>query len=193
MNEVFVIGGGPSCKNLDFSLLAGKETIGCNDAAIHSNSKYLFSLDRTWINRREETWRSYGDRAHLGLTPIADMGEAVIYDRIRDAKFSLQDKVITGTNSGHGAFNLAVKWKPDIIHLLGFDFVDLGHWHDGYNWGKQLNRWMLNWAEAIDQNAQMIKGLGIHVINWNLNSGLQNYEKRDIDDLPDYVRLSERP
>lgn len=182
-SEVFIIGGGPSCSGFDFKLLQDYETIGCNDAAYYAGTKYLVSIDRTYINNREEFIKGYGDCAHLSLNKY-EIEHAHIYEKRRTGIFYDTPGVVAGVNSGHAAINIAYHMGYRRINLLGYDFVDLGHWHDGYNWGRQTKQWMRKWAEDIDKMKPFLDIYEIRVINWNLKSGLMAYEKRDINDLP---------
>lgn len=190
MNEVFIIGGGPSCRHFDFSLLSKKETIGCNNSAKAADTKYLFSMDRTWINYYSQDVLNYADRAHLSICHSVyreKFPQAHIYTRTRQGLISMDKDYIHGGNSGHGAINLAVQMGFTTIHLLGFDFSELGHWHGGYTFGSQKSQWMMRWAEDIDKCKPILDNMDVEVINWNLNSGLQAYQKKDINLLKEYL------
>lgn len=190
--DYFIIGGGPSCKGFDWSLLSGLETLGCNNSAKAAGTKYLVSSDHTWINRYQDVVLEYGDRAHVAPSVLKPIGNANIYNRNRTQTICVEPGFIAGCNSGHSAinaaFHLADKTVQNTFHLLGFDFNELGHWHGGYNFGKQLSRWMDNWAEEIDRCKPVLDRHQIDVICWNVKSGLKAYDKKPIETLPEYLK-----
>lgn len=85
-----------------------------------------------------------------------------------------------GGNSGFHCLNLAVQMRPKRILLIGYDMrVDLGlHWHGAH---VGLNNPTTNsvdrWRRVTDGAAEVIKAIGVDVINCSAVSALQNYRK----------------
>jgi len=134
--DCFIIGGGPSLKNFDWSLLKSEHAIGCNnafelgpevcDVCFFSDEKFfnLYKGDLSKFSNlivtncnklfnRTETWLKWMPRAGRGL-----------YEEALGYNFS----------SGGGAINLALLFGITTIYLLGFDMC-LGednqiNWHE---------------------------------------------------------------
>lgn len=192
MNKhIFVIGGGHSLSGFDFSLLDGLETIGCNGSAKTANTKYVCSMDRLWINCNKDVLQEYGDRAHMAIEDKYGLPARVNrYTKEYNKPFTHDKKYLSGKHSGHAAFNLAYHMGGTHIHLLGIDLVSKGHWHGGY--GKELQNvgQMKAWARITDQATKYIKG--VKVIDWSIDGALSAYEKRNINELSEYLRLQIR-
>lgn len=188
--EIFIIGGAPSLKEFDFSLLHGLETIGCNAAAEQSSSKYVCSMDRLWIRTNQDVLEKYSENAHIACCDKTPRPESAnVYKKDHSSVLSLKANYLAGKHSGHAAMNLAFLMGADIIHLLGIELNVTGHWHGGYgNSSLQRLNIMRQWAQYTDRAINKIKGRGVNVINWSLTSGLKNAEKRGIDELPNYLR-----
>lgn len=86
-----------------------------------------------------------------------------------------------GGNSGFHALNLAVQFGVKKIILVGYDMrLDRGlHWHGKHP--QRLNnpnaRNVERWCRAVDGTAEMLKALGVEVINTSSVSALRNFQK----------------
>jgi hypothetical protein len=133
--DAFLIGGGPSLKEFDFTKLEGLNTIGCNDA-YHLGPAIvqicLFS-DRMWWERNKHALNTFQNRVvtncafllHYNLPNILKM------DRARDG---LHGGTTLGWNfsTGASAIALAIRLGASRIFLLGYDLGNQGkvsHWH----------------------------------------------------------------
>jgi hypothetical protein len=91
-----------------------------------------------------------------------------------------------GGNSGFGALNLAVQFGAGRIVLVGYDMrVDGGlHWHGAHPKGlhNPEPQNVARWRRVIDQQAPILKALGIEVINASKISALVAYPKMELLD-----------
>ena len=138
-DKVFIIGGGPSCKDFDFTLLKNENTIAVNYAAKNLLSfgfspTYYLTADSGVIIKSV-----YADFWNMKTTTVVVMGrEHPNYKRakgyLRDFDIRIHpfrtdtgkigfdyDRFVTGKNSGFCALQFAVLKGYNNIYLLGFD------------------------------------------------------------------------
>lgn len=185
--EIFILGGGKSLSGFDNRILSNLEVIGCNKSAFVGRTKYLCSIDGTFLIREADKVRSFGKNAHIAPKDCAMFTQCTCYLKTNQGHMSEREGYITGKHSGHGAMNVAYFMGAKVIHLLGIDLNHAGHWHGGYGYHAQVVSRMKEWARLTDQAAGFFEQKGIRVINWSLGSELQAYEKRDITNLEAYL------
>ena len=155
-DEAFIIGGGSSLKDFNFSKLKDKDTIAVNMAALDvPNPTYCITADSTIFRKVQEgyfkevdtTWVLVTNPNHCSMKWqdgkfVSNHG--FIYNLfcvnmiIRNADvegigFDFKD-FKTGYNSGFSGFQLAVLLGYKKIYLLGFDLASgyQCHYHDRY-------------------------------------------------------------
>jgi hypothetical protein len=193
---VILLGGGPSLKGLDFSILpAIGYVVGINQAMFDCNVDAGISIDHPFVRRsrsalcafaaRSELYLAVGNRlADSGLEPI----DGAVY--LRDAEAPLSEDrhaVHPGRTSGYAALNLAALKHARSIVLLGFDYgADSGrdHYHDAYK-GRTTPAddasWR-RWAENIEQLAPLLQARGIEVMNASPASRIAYFPKCSIEE-----------
>ena len=153
----FVVGGGPSLKNFDFSLLANKCTIAVNKSIFHiPNPTYFISVDYTFLRKVDKkVFNSISTKKFF----VADFSHSFLKEvngRITDTRYNmtynLRDYNLliraykqegigytfkdfrTGRNSGFCALQLAIILGFKKIYLLGLDLgkQEVTHYHGGY-------------------------------------------------------------
>lgn len=182
--EAFLIGGGPSLRGFDFELLRRRTTVAVNDAALHLPwATALFSLDQTWVSKREREIRAFAGEKFLA-PPESLVGriDGVTYlRRCHDPGLSTDpSSICLGGNSGYGALNLAYLKRAKRIVLLGFDLsTENGrNWHVGYQWNTSprchhFDGWARHFAEA----AVILKREGVEVVNASADSVIDCFPK----------------
>lgn len=92
-----------------------------------------------------------------------------------------------GGNSGFHALNLAVQFGARRIILLGYDMsTENGiHWHGPHkgNIGDPQPSTVNGWVKHYEDNAGLIKSLGVEVINCSPGTALTCFQKRDIREV----------
>lgn len=143
---VFIIGGGPSANDVDFSLLQDEEVVCVNDAyKFFPNAAGIYWVDETWasqnydglFNHPTEFVFTSKPAQHINLSRYPDpttVANSYILRRTGDAGFDPVPDCVMGNNSGVQVLNLVVNMKPDVIVLIGYDMrkADDGksHFHD---------------------------------------------------------------
>jgi len=148
--RVFILGGGPSLRDVDLSILAGETTLGLNWAFLHNPTANLvydarlmgqfagmpaweaYQGHRFWLNYEMpelEAHSHFYGRATMLLEPRADRPSLPWPRR-------LDDGLYRGNNAGSAGICLADVLGADRIYLLGYDMrVEAGkpvNWHNLY-------------------------------------------------------------
>ncbi len=197
----FIIGGGESIQDSDFSLLRnefrGELTIGINRAFEKFDPTIIFSMDARfwgWIEHGQwgkevlEAFYNYkGLRLWLNTARAAYPPD--IYTLpckgASDWSESLKDGLGGGSNSGYGALNLAWCLGANPIYLLGFDMKGneqgkQAWWHDGYPIVQPESVYKNKFIPHFNRVAPQIKH---RVINLNPDSALRCFEFGSIKDI----------
>jgi len=136
----YIIGGGPSLKDFDFSPIHDKHTIGCNDAyALGPWVDICYFGDIAWFDMHWVRWVYYNKKQRIpGLLQygglIACCNEKFLnkdgsqkYKRVKVLKryhegiMTLPGCIAWNANTGASAINLAIILGCKRVVLLGFD------------------------------------------------------------------------
>jgi hypothetical protein len=176
-NAVFVVGGGPSLRGFDFSVLTHFDTIAINSAVFDvPNPRYFITMDYTYIRKMKgklPIFKSMLDVSKIFV--VSYNGNVNDRDgRIIDTKFhitynlSLFDIIIksrcidgigftmndfrTGRNSGFCGLQLAVLLGYKNIFLLGMDLKILNnktHYHTMYEGHRMFDASLEKYYQAF--------------------------------------------
>lgn len=184
---VYVIGGGPSLKDFDFTNLSGYK-IGANKSAIVANCDTLFTLDKHYANQAREDIKNFpGDKiVALRNYKEHDPIEGAIYVKCLHTGLSTDVTSVCGLNSGYGAINVAFLKGAKEIRLLGFDMKMQGdkHFHGGYSWDNTKGNYK-SWAVRFNDMLPTLKEFNVNVINYVGPSGsnVQCFPTRPLEEL----------
>ena len=190
-DEVYIIFGGPSLKDFDFSKLNGKVTIGCNKCAEIYETSAVISIDPTYINTRKNFLKNYtgvvalgrrDTKPHQSVIDEINPDYSYFHDKRFPDKLSENPQVLYGTNTGHAAINFSMLHDFKKIHALGLD-MKIGHWHGGYTHSRQRNDLLEYWAMHIDSVKPQLDEKGIEMINYNPDSAIRAYEFGDLNSI----------
>lgn len=201
----FLLGGGPSLINFDYSRLDDELTVGINKTFLTYQSTINYSMDETFYTRLTEKapdkyitaadkkiWKEYeGIRLFLRQSARQAFDESIYYIPAIHRKVfseSLKLGIYGGNNSGFGALMLAITLGCREIYLLGYDFKMFRaktHWHNGYReeTKKQMDHKFSGFFECFEDFAGSIKERGVSVINLNPESNLTCFPMACIDDI----------
>lgn len=176
LRNIWIVGGGPSLRDFDFSILQGQCVIAVNDSirAIPWATA-LASMDSTWIAARAHELDSYHGAKFIGIR----QGTAGQSRHLPTGSLLVEFKTEPGFSdswhcahvqgtSGYFALQIAYLKRPSFIGLLGFDYRNPGqHHHAEYEWpsGQPADTWS-QWAEAFNTTRGQIHAAGIEVINF---------------------------
>jgi len=194
----FIIGGGESLKDFDFSKLKNEMVIGVNRAYEKMDCMVNFAMDNDlygWITngklgaeakKKFEDYKGYpvwldsiGYNYPQGIF-ILNKSES------RNLGNNMKDGIMGGTNSGFGALNLAVYLGANPIYLLGFDMKGKDgkqvNWHNEYpeKQGEKVYKAFIN---DFNRVAPELKKRKIQVVNLNDESELKCFEFGRFEDI----------
>lgn len=187
VNEVvYIIGGGPSLKNFDWTKLEGKKVIAINRAfEVLPKADILY-----WTDSRFYKWNTDNINKFKGLKftcrSFRNMpNDITLLKSVNNMNINTRPSYIThGNNSGFGAINLAVKLGAKKIYLLGYDMSsnpENTHWHSGYqlNHNHNIYNKMIKYFESLPNE---LKKLKIECYNANMKSKLNVFRKCTLSD-----------
>lgn len=190
----FIIGGGPSVKGMDLSLLDGELTIGINRAYELLYPTILFGVDGQLFGWAElgqlgedskKKFQEYaGFKVWMALHKLYPNDIYLVEPDTADGyRVGTTAKLAFKNNSGYGAINLAAALGANPIYLLGFDMHGDRHgkqkwWHDGYpvDYGEGVYK---RYIKELTNFAPVLHERGFRVVNLNPKSALRCFEFGD--------------
>ena len=184
----FIIGGGPSAKNLDFDLLHGELTIGINRAYEVLDPSILYGVDGQmwgWVEQgkcgeeSKQKFNAYhGYKVWMAVHKVFPSDFYLInVDERGGHKIGSTSLLAFKNNSGYGAINLAAALGANPIYLIGFDMQGDKQgkqkwWHDGYpvDYGENVYE---GYIRELNGFAEALKKSGVDVVNLNPKSALK--------------------
>jgi hypothetical protein len=202
-HRCFIIGGGKSLSNFDWSNLDGELVIGINRAyemgdwavnvGMDSDLNVLFE-NGSYGNISKERWNSFaGARAWFTDSnlefPPADESHRYnnyVIEPAGRTEFPLDNpgRLSAAKNSGYLALNLACVLGANPIYMLGFDMYGNGSgmqawWHNGYDESRiQADSVYDGMIKDFTELKPRLDSLGIEVINLNKKSRLTCFKRK---------------
>jgi hypothetical protein len=197
---VFILGGGPSIKEVDFELIRNHRVIAVNHAvSLGPWVDVVWFGDKNWGVENRDLLLSFG-----GLK-VTCSTESQVHRRIPSVKYVARSKsygieynkrthIAWNGNSGASAVNLAYWLGASTVVLLGFEMkiVEVDgkqktHWHDKYqekrDKKKQLvnpyPRFMKGWLPIFDDANK----IGLKIINCTPDSDLTMFPYKPLEKL----------
>lgn len=193
--KVFIVGGGPSLKDIDISILDKRLTVGINVAyKILKNPTALYWCDESWAASVYEDiskiacFKFTGKHSADGFIKdnIKSVGGATVLKRTGDFGIDTDIDHVRGNNSGAHVINLLANMKVSDIILLGFDgriLDNKSHWHSGY--GLPMNNSIYSdiFTPSICSMAMPLKNMGVNVVNLSAKSAISCFNKYDVTEF----------
>jgi len=186
--DVFVIGGGKSLSGFDFTLLRGRNTIGCN-AAFKLGAdvcNVCFFSDLPWYHSfKEELAKFPGDVVtHCPSLMVKGAGIPWLKNLPRQKRGLFPNVVGFGGNSGCSAVSLSLVMGAQRVFLLGMDCkadtsVD-AHWHQWTTQGinmKVFPKFLEGWQAIATDLPRVFPGR--EIINLNPESSIPFFPKAE--------------
>jgi len=200
-NRCFLIGGGPSLKEFNFSKISNEFTIAINRAhEFIKDPSIIFFIDEEGFYDElmkggfgQEALKKFNISQSIKISlnisgrNYGDNIYSIPISKNPEMTFDLKEGIYDGGNSGFAALNLAVCLGAKEIYLLGYDMKGDGKgrqawFHDGYKRvGKE--RSYRDWIKHFKKVSHLLKQKGIRVINLNHNSELRCFEFGKIEDV----------
>ncbi len=182
---VYIVGGGPSLKDFDWNLLAGKKVIAINRAfQVLPDADVMY-----WTDARFYRWFKNDIDSFAGLKvtcrPVVESpGDIIVLKQNTAIKIDMRpDFISSGNNSGFGAINLAAKLGAKRIYLLGYDMLSRDketHWHSGYEVSHNHSIYSKMAAQMSSLPAEL-KILNIEVFNANPKSNMTVFRRVSLE------------
>lgn len=134
--EVFIIGGGPSLKDFDWTLLHQEYTIGCNTAFTLGEKvcKICVFGDKSWFHVFEEKLSQFKGAVFTNIEAYHHRNHLPWLWTLRRHMTGLhKDGLGWNGNTGSIAINLALLLGAKKVYLMGYDMQrinDRPNWHD---------------------------------------------------------------
>lgn len=183
---VYIVGGGPSLKDFDWTKLKGKKVIAINRAfEVVPDADVLYWTDSRFFRWFKEDIKKFTGLKYTCRPFIGKPADVTLLQSNSAMKLEMRPSFIShGNNSGYGAINLAVKLGATKIYLLGYDMNSNPkdtHWHSGYDTkhNHSIYSKMIKYFEGLPAEAEK---LGVEIFNANIKSQLTVFRKCTIED-----------
>ena len=204
-SRCFIIGGGPSLKGFDFSLLKNELTISINRAFEYIDPSIIFFMDdETFYDpllagefgqearRKFISSKALKMALNIGGSNFKHGVYSIPLSKTPNMTFNLKDGIFDGGNSGYAALNLAITLGATTVYLLGFDMKGSPEgkqqwFHDGYkNVGS--DKVYPKWIKEFDQAEEELRRRSLSVYNVQIQSGvptseLKCFEFKNFDEI----------
>jgi hypothetical protein len=185
-DTIYIVGGGPSLKKLDFNLLKDKVVIAVNKAFLHLPMAQVLY----WSDTRFFEWYSkeIEDFKGIKVTCRPQPKRNDIINLLNTGKTGLETMsygLRDGGNSGYAAINLAYHLGAKRIVLLGFDMQTNGketHWHEGYSSTADTETMGRLMIPNFDSLVEPLAKRKVKVYNASPISKLTSFEKITIEE-----------
>lgn len=174
---VFIVGGGPSIKHLDFKKLENKSVVVTNNAYKSVPwASALFFADRIWYDWNKS--ELYNFKNYKVTTDSRVSGEKEIIYLPHEGPYLSTNLSHSRryTNSGSGAMALAVKLGATKLILLGFDMRVVDgkfNYHSEHKREPSPEIYKNAYIRELVKMKPFFEELGITVINCTPNSALE--------------------
>lgn len=198
----FIVGGGPSLKGFDWSLLEGERVIALNRAIEFVNPSIAFAMDRGFTQKliagmlgeaAIEKWVNHPCRIMYSLKH----GNQVLLNEHGHEEF--MDSKFKACNSGLSALLLALYLGCSEVCLLGFDMHDMApsekqHFYENGQQHKKPKEQYARFRKVFSRFASDYNG-SAKIVNLNRDSALRCFEFGDFpehDECPLELSLEEK-
>jgi hypothetical protein len=185
---VFILGGGPSLKDEDLSLIHNQRVIGVNDAfKLGSWVDLCWWSDCRWAIWNHEVLSQYTGIILSCVRCHCQHPHTLTVSRLEGSGISERpDGVKWNRSSGGSAINVAYLLGSKKIVLLGYDMkvVDGQHnWHTNHKFRPKDTIYNNRFIPPFLEIAKDATRLGIEILNATKNSALDMFPKVDLKEV----------
>ena len=186
-----ILGGGPSLtvEQVELARRKGFRRIAVNNAFLLDPEADVLCWgdSRWWLDNRREVHRHFGAfRITWSPAPKYNNIDVKVLKHVRSGLAISPDPwCIYGSNSGHGAVNLAAHFGVRRIVLLGFDMKTTAgnNWHNYHKRHAREARYKHLFLPEMKMAVRILQLRGIEVINSTPGSALNSVPVVSIADL----------
>jgi hypothetical protein len=191
--DAYIIGGGASLRDFDFSLLKGRNTIGCNDAFRLGEDicKVCIFGDASWFHKMKWDLEKFQNPIYT-VTPSLMRLNIKFLRQMKRERHGIHGGDSLGWNysTGGAALNLAINYGAKRVFLLGVDLREINnktHWHDHRlcTTREQIFARFIKGFQAIQEQLALYNVEVVHVIDGE--SRLPFFRKCGMAEFIDYL------
>ncbi len=185
--RAYVIGGGPSLKGFDTSLLDGKHIVAVNNAyRLFPDAEVLYFMDAVWYNWHAVELIDFKGFIYTTARQLKDKHRVKFLNHgQRKGIDDRTDYLSKGTSSGYGGIGVAIAYGVKELILLGFDMCrdkDGNHnYHDDHRRPVKDTIYedahMLAFPALVGPCAER----GINIINSSMYAALTCFPKEKLE------------
>lgn len=197
---LFIVGGGPSLTNFDWSLLEGKNVLVLNRGVEKvPNALALLWNDVKFHKDNEENIKNF-QGIKITTTRYMPPGSShpcecdIIWVKgknyLGDFGGPMEESpyvINQGSNTGYSALNVAYHLGAKTIYLLGYDMKldkDKTNWHNGYPNQNPLSTKMIETFSMVFWGSEKLyKEKDIKIYNVNNDSELTEFEIKTLEEI----------
>lgn len=174
---VYVLGGGPSLKDVDLERIKGERVIATNNAyRIAPWADFLYFMDCRWWEQHKSEIRYFSGMIVTTCQRCQDIpGIKYLKRGHRKRHDERPDHLFRGNNSGVGACSLAIKLGAKKIILLGFDMKMVGgqhNWHNDHNKSTPNKIYQEQFMKMFEYLSMCAPEYGVEIVNATPGSAL---------------------
>jgi len=182
-NTCYIVGGGPSLKNFDWSLLDDKFVIAINNSyMVLPDAQILYCTDPPWIKDHLTELQKFKGTIYQGVLNLNNPPKMEVVDKQwhltgKEGLETKADSLKHGSNSSFAAINMAaVHLGFTKIYLLGIDMrwgkmgkSNTSHWHSNTRPHKRIDGEAVYFKmkEAYKTIKKPLLDMGVEVFNIN--------------------------
>ena len=198
--SLFIVGGGPSLNNFDWTLLEDKNVLVLNRGLEKlPNALALLWNDVKFHKDNEERIKNFPG-IKITTTRYMKPGSShpcdcdIVWVKGRnylsDLRGTIEESphlINQGSNTGYSALNVAYHLGAKTIYLLGYDMKidkDKTNWHNGYpNQISLTPKMMKTFLMVFQGSNELYKEKDIKIYNVNNNSELTEFETKSLEEV----------
>ena len=198
--SLFIVGGGPSLNNFDWTLLEDKNVLVLNRGLEKlPNALALLWNDVKFHKDNEERIKNFPG-IKITTTRYMKPGSShpcdcdIVWVKGRnylsDFRGTIEESpylINQGSNTGYSALNVAYHLGAKTIYLLGYDMKidkDKTNWHNGYpNQISLTPKMMKTFLMVFQGSNELYKEKDIKIYNVNNNSELTEFETKSLEEV----------
>lgn len=193
-DKCFIVAGGPSLKDFDWTNLDNKFIIAINRSyEILPNAEVVYFTDEGFWKQHKQQLLKHSGKLIRGVLVAGQTQEQRVEEYVFTGSegFEIEPgKLKSGNNSTYAAINLAFHLGFKKIYLLGVDMKwgekhnrETSHWHDGHTHYKEPESSFSLFLQRFNTIVPHLTQHGIHVINVNPDSALNTFEKKSFEEV----------
>jgi hypothetical protein len=188
---IFVLGGGPSVKSLDLSLLKDRHVIAINASAYDVvEPTALYWADDYWAEENANMLESHPCKykfssRRYGKAEFGKYGEFILR-LVGGNGYASNPEQIKGNNSGAHVINFCINMGAKRIILLGFDMKyvnNKSHYHDRYTKPVIYDTYKEVFIPSINALYAATASMNLDIINCSMDSELHCYKKVPFEEV----------